>query len=263
MYAIEARPSLPERASVKSQQFFAWLMFDFELWVCKHWPDTRPLKADRIAGYVYVDTRPWLVRNCANAITTIRLATFWVVAWGLASSAGFTSRLLWILGAVLLILSDGIDGELARGLDIISSFGKAMDPLADKLLVLSIAAALSWRMLESYGLPALPLAVITSVTFAHEVALAITGARVGIVAKRVNVIPSGSVTAGKFKFGLQALAIVIGWLLLGPIGGVTATILLCISLPLSMQSRKSYLGQLHDLKIVESEHEALWDRISL
>lgn len=263
MHTIEARLSPPEWASHKSQAFFQWLLSDLEFWICKHWPDTRPLKADRLEWLNYLDSRPWLVRNCANVITTVRLLTFWVVALGLFRSTDNAERALWILGAIALIMSDGIDGELARGLGIESRYGKAMDPLADKLLVLSVAAGLSWRMLDMYGSAAIPLVVVTAITCVHEAALGITGARVGILAKKVNVVPSGSVTAGKVKFGLQGLAIVVGWLLLGPIGGVVATLLLCVSLPYSMQSRKSYLGQLYELKKVESEHEAFLDRVDL
>lgn len=240
-----------ESASKTSQAFFQWLLHPLEFWICKHWPDTRPLKADRLEWLNYVDTRPLLVRHCANAITTVRLLTFWLVALGLFRSTNLAERALWILGAVALIMSDGVDGELARGLGIESRYGKAVDPLADKLLVLFVAAGLSWRMLDMYGSAAIPLAVVTAITCVHEFALGITGARVGILAKKVNIVPRGSVTAGKVKFGLQGLAIVTGWLLLGPVGGVVATLLLCISLPYSMQSRKAYIDQLNMFRDIE------------
>ncbi len=240
-----------EYASKTSQEFFQWLLHPLEYWICLHWPDTRPLLKDRTEGQEYLDTRPWLVRNLANCITSIRLATFWIVVWGLASSTNFWERAGWILGAIALIFSDGVDGEIARGLCTESRFGKAIDPLADKLLVVSIAIALVCELVAMYGWWVTPLVLVTAGTAFHEVLLATTGSKVGIISKRLNIQPKGSVTAGKVKFGFQGLAIILGWLCLGVAGALIATFCLTIALHYSMQSRKAYIDQLNMFRQIE------------
>jgi phosphatidylglycerophosphate synthase len=240
-----------EDASKTSQQFFQWLMHPLEFWICTHWPDTRPYKDQRVEGKKYVDTRPWLVRNCANVITTIRLATFWIVVLGLVSSTTFWGRAGWILGAAALIVSDGIDGELARGLSIESRYGKVVDPLADKLLVVSIAIALVCELVAMYGWRVAPLVLVTAATAFHEVLLATTGGKVGVISRRLDIDPQGSVTAGKVKFGFQGLAIVLGWLCLGVVGAIIATFCLTVALHFSMQSRKAYIDQLNMFREIE------------
>ncbi len=241
-----------ERASKMSQEFFRWLLHPLEFWICMHWPDTRPLFADRVEGQEYPDTRPWLVRNFANSITTIRLGTFWIVVWGLVASTNFWERAGWILGAGVLIISDGIDGELARGLCTESRYGKAIDPLADKLLVVSIAIALVCELIAMYGWWVAPLVVVTTGTAFHEVLLATTGGKVGVISKRLNIEPRGSVTAGKVKFGFQGLSIILGWLCLGVAGAIIATFCLTIALHYSMQSRKAYIDQLNMFRDIEA-----------
>lgn len=240
-----------EFTSKKSQEFFQWLLHPLEFLICKHWPDTRPLQEDRIEGHEYLDTRPWLVRNLANVITTIRLATFWIVVWGLASSTDFWGRFRWIIAAAALIFSDGIDGELARGLSTESRYGKVVDPLADKLLVVSIAIALVCELAAMYGWWTMPLVAVTMGTAFHEILLATTGGKVGVISKRLGMDPQGSVTAGKVKFGFQGLAITLGWLCLGVAGAVIATFCLAIALHFSMQSRKAYIDQLNMFREIE------------
>jgi phosphatidylglycerophosphate synthase len=187
-------------------------------------------------------------------ITTVRLATFWVVAWGLSSSNSLGERLLWILGAILLIVSDGIDGEFARGLCTESRYGKAVDPIADKLLVISIAIALAFEYTGLYGWWAAPFVIATCAVGVHEVMLAMTGAAVGLQAKRLGIDPHGSVDAGKAKFALQGFAIVFGWLCLNPVGLFVSTSALTLALYFSMQSRKAYIDQLKALNKLSPGH---------
>ncbi len=53
---------------------------------------------------------------------------------------------MWALGVFLFAAStDFIDGQIARRTNTISEFGKLVDPLADRLLVISVLVALMWR----------------------------------------------------------------------------------------------------------------------
>ncbi len=74
--------------------------------------------------------------NLPNAITFSRLimCIIFVIA---ACLGGVTGSLIAFISFVLASLSDFLDGYLARRLNLVTSLGKLMDPLADKILVSS------------------------------------------------------------------------------------------------------------------------------
>lgn len=78
----------------------------------------------------------------ANAITVARLALLPVFLW-LLFSTDHRAIAAWLLG--FLGATDWIDGYVARRLHQVSNFGKILDPVADRLLVmvglLAVAAA--------------------------------------------------------------------------------------------------------------------------
>ncbi|MFO0648642.1 MAG: CDP-diacylglycerol--glycerol-3-phosphate 3-phosphatidyltransferase [Polyangiales bacterium] len=76
------------------------------------------------------------VWNLPNALTMARVALIPVVLWYLASGTPRDSFIAaWLYGASAV--TDLLDGYLARKWNLISVFGKFMDPLADKLLVMA------------------------------------------------------------------------------------------------------------------------------
>lgn len=142
-------------------------------------------------------------RNLPNAITLGRIVLAAVVAPML-----MTDSFGWRLGAFLVFLtaafSDLWDGHLARSRNLISDFGKLMDPLADKLLL--AATFIPLYILSHYTEPetrfpwfgwTLPLWILV-VIFGRE--LFITVFR-GFAARRGVVLAAGK--AGKLKAVFQ------------------------------------------------------------
>ncbi|NJO44516.1 MAG: CDP-diacylglycerol--glycerol-3-phosphate 3-phosphatidyltransferase [Oscillatoriales cyanobacterium RM2_1_1] len=79
--------------------------------------------------------------NLPNWITLSRLLSIPFLLYGLHDP---TPRIRWICLAIFLIAAgtDWLDGYLARKLDQVTDLGKFLDPLVDKLLVLSPLLAL-------------------------------------------------------------------------------------------------------------------------
>ena len=76
----------------------------------------------------------------ANKLTLLRMALIPVFLGVLY--AGFPGCRYWALGVFIIAsLTDTLDGYIARHYNQITNFGKFMDPLADKVLVLS---AMCW-----------------------------------------------------------------------------------------------------------------------
>lgn len=125
----------------------------------------------------------------ASKITLVRVAFIPLFMVFMYLSGGeANSWQLWVSLAIFVVasLTDYIDGHIARKYNQVSDFGKFLDPLADKLLV--IAAMV---MFCEWGLfPAWALMVVLTREFA------VTGLRLVAVGKG-TVIAAGK--SGKFK----------------------------------------------------------------
>ena len=106
----------------------------------------------------------------------------------------------WLATGVfcLAAFTDFLDGHLARKKGLVTDFGKFMDPLADKLLVLS-----AFIMLIQHGLM---LAWMTVLILARE--LAVDGLRL-VASGRGKVIAAGKL--GKLKTVSQIILVI--WLM--------------------------------------------------
>ncbi|MBE5869729.1 MAG: CDP-diacylglycerol--glycerol-3-phosphate 3-phosphatidyltransferase [Lachnospiraceae bacterium] len=82
--------------------------------------------------------------NLPNKLTLLRmvLAVFFVVFLLLSDTYEY---LKWIALAIFIVasLTDMLDGKIARKYNLVTNFGKFMDPLADKLLVCSALIGLT------------------------------------------------------------------------------------------------------------------------
>ncbi len=90
-------------------------------------------------------------KHIPNLLTTLRMACvpllIWFLFWYSPADKGYLWGLIVFVGASI---TDWLDGLLARQWNIISNFGKIMDPLADKLVVITAILALSigpWKLI--------------------------------------------------------------------------------------------------------------------
>jgi CDP-diacylglycerol--glycerol-3-phosphate 3-phosphatidyltransferase len=128
-----------------------------------------------------------------NFLTVLRIMLVPVVVVALLGNTPAGDVLAAVVFAIAS-LTDFVDGWLARSRDSVTTFGKLMDPLADKLLI--VAALISLVSLNR--LPAW----VAMVIIARE--LAVTVLRLG--ATQAGVVIAAS-TLGKAKTCLQIAAI--------------------------------------------------------
>jgi CDP-diacylglycerol---glycerol-3-phosphate 3-phosphatidyltransferase len=131
--------------------------------------------------------------NLPNLLTVLRILAVPVIVVALLEETPNGDALAAGVFA-LAALTDGLDGYFARSRDAITTFGKLMDPLADKLLIVAALVSLvSLDRLEAW---------VAMVIIARE--LAVTGLRA--VAAEQGVVISAS-WLGKVKTVLQVAAV--------------------------------------------------------
>jgi CDP-diacylglycerol--glycerol-3-phosphate 3-phosphatidyltransferase len=83
--------------------------------------------------------------NIANYLTVFRLVLVPVFGWLLLVDEGTSTGYRWAAFGVFAVamLTDRIDGDLARSRNLVTNFGKVLDPIADKALVTMALVGLS------------------------------------------------------------------------------------------------------------------------
>ena len=152
----------------------------------------------------------------ASKITLIRVAFIPLFMYLMELSGGQSGIWMWLALAVFILASitDYIDGQIARKCNQVSDFGKFLDPLADKLLVIAAMA-----MFCQWGqMPAWALMIVLSREFA------VTGLRLVAVGKGKVIAAgwSGKVKTASTMVGLCVwMAVpgvpVLSWLIIGVI----------------------------------------------
>ena len=135
----------------------------------------------------------------------------------------------WIALALFVIasLTDLLDGKIARKYNLVTTFGKFMDPLADKLLVCSALICL----VEMGKIPAWIVIIIVSREFI------ISGFR--LVASDNGVVIAASYW-GKFKTTFQMIGVVLLIFNIPALSTLT-TIIVWIALALTVISLVDYI----------------------
>lgn len=130
--------------------------------------------------------------NIPNCLTVLRIALLPVVVWRFLAGDKWGALAFYLLA----MLTDAVDGTLARKLNQITALGKLLDPLADKLSLITLL----WLFVMDGDIPLWVLFV----ELLREVALVIGGAVAlhrGIV---VSALPIGKVTTVSFVLSIVA-----------------------------------------------------------
>lgn len=90
------------------------------------------------------------MRHLPNLICLIRIALVWPIATALHAEEHFRALALFVIAG----LSDGVDGYLAKRFNWTSELGKVLDPLADKLLLVTVFVETAWLGLVPWWLTA-------------------------------------------------------------------------------------------------------------
>lgn len=131
-------------------------------------------------------------------LTSLRIIFVPVFAWLVLSSAGTHSGWLWASFAtfVALMLTDKLDGDIARRRGLITEFGKIADPIADKALMITSLVCLNLVQLVPWWVTIIIVVRELGITFWRMVQL-----------RRGRVIPASK--GGKLKTALQTVAVAL------------------------------------------------------
>ena len=168
--------------------------------------------------------------NLPNKLTLFRVVlipffVFFLLAPFFEGYGNYIAVAIFILAS----LTDLLDGKIARKYNLVTNFGKFMDPLADKLLVCSAMICL----ISTGQLPAWIVIIIISREFI------ISGFR--LIASDNGVVIAASYW-GKFKTTFQMLMVIV--LILNiehPVFEVIGTVLIYVSLALTIISLIDYI----------------------
>ncbi|MCB5234504.1 MAG: CDP-diacylglycerol--glycerol-3-phosphate 3-phosphatidyltransferase [Candidatus Cloacimonetes bacterium] len=136
-------------------------------------------------------------KHIPNFLTVLRFILVPVFIYAAFVCESESAAMLSLIIFVVASFTDYLDGTLARKWDVISDFGKIMDPLADKLLVLSALSAICFT--EPFNLGWLIFAII----LIREVGITLLR---DIYHKKGIVVPAGYL--GKVKTFMQMVGII-------------------------------------------------------
>ena len=169
--------------------------------------------------------------NLPNKLTVMRviLIPFFVAALLYDNGSSQTMRIVANVIFIVASLTDLFDGKIARKYNLVTNFGKFMDPLADKLLVCSALICL----IQLGQLPAWVVIIIISREFI------ISGVRL-IASDNGRVIAASY--WGKFKTTFQMIAVILMIFNIPALATVTM-IMLVIAVVLTVISLVDYVAK--------------------
>lgn len=169
--------------------------------------------------------------NLPNKLTILRviLIPFFVV-FMLFDITGAADKWIALVIFCVASLTDMLDGKIARKYNLVTNFGKFMDPLADKLLVCTALICLtSMNRLN---------VIVVLVIIARE--FIISGFR--LIAAENGVVIAANYW-GKFKTVSQMIMIILLLIDLGGVFDILEQIFIWLSLALTVISLITYIWQ--------------------
>lgn len=169
--------------------------------------------------------------NLPNKLTILRviLIPFFVV-FMLFDITGAADKWIALVIFCVASMTDMLDGKIARKYNLVTNFGKFMDPLADKLLVCTALICLtSMNRLN---------VIVVLVIIARE--FIISGFR--LVASDNGIVIAASYW-GKFKTVSQMALIIVLIMDLGGVWNVVGTVLTWVALLLTVVSLIDYIAK--------------------
>lgn len=152
----------------------------------------------------------WSKMNLPNKLTLLRAALIPFFMFFCLSGSWLAGRYFWALGIFAAAsITDFLDGKIARSRNLVTNFGKFMDPLADKALVM--AALVCFVELGWSG--SIPVVIILAREFM------VSGLRMLASGEKVVIAADW---AGKLKTAFTMIAIVVIFLLQGLLDAGTA-----------------------------------------
>ena len=179
--------------------------------------------------------------NLPNKLAMLRMIL--IIPFVLIMQVGLTTdnlaleifiRLIATIIFVGAAITDYFDGKIARKYNMITNLGKLIDPLADKLLVIS-------AMVVFTKYDRLSLWIVLIIIFRE---LLITGLRSIVAAEGVVIAAE---TLGKWKTTTQMIALTI--MILLPTSGLVNNILMLIPLILTFHSGVDYVMKSKEILI--------------
>ncbi len=103
--------------------------------------------------------------NLPNKITMLRIIMIPFFVFFMLTDLVEYSNYIAVLIFIVASLTDTLDGYIARKYNLVSNFGKFMDPLADKLLVSS--ALICFVSIPGNPMPVWGVIIIISLSLIH------------------------------------------------------------------------------------------------
>ena len=149
------------------------------------------------------------ILNIPNILSMIRvvLVPFFVAALVFMRGIEIWGLIVPALIYGLTALTDMLDGKIARKYGLVTDFGKFIDPLADKFMVLSsMIAILGWMFLRGQRLQAMIFLWVVLIILFRE--LGVTSLRLVVAGKKVKVDLAANMM-GKLKTVSQMVGTVL------------------------------------------------------